>query len=284
MLLRLWKNWRRKARLLGNQHGGGDDRFLARQLFYPELQEQARSGQPQLQPYEGLSQIWQEYASRWQPDYAPFLDSLAKELGLELHSVLDLACGTGTLAGRLAPVAEEVVGIDSSEPMLVRAREMHSRLPSVRFVHGDFRQFQLNRHFDAAICAFNSLNYLQDARELRQMLDSVAKHLRSDGLFLFDTVTEQGMQALSGHFAHLPVGTRRMAMRCDYDLETRRETVQVILPTGVETHRRIPIGAEELLAAAEGSELEVFDYFSDALFPGRWLMGNCCFAVLRKRP
>lgn len=283
LIVRFWKNWRRKARLLASQHWKTSDGFIARELLYPELHQQALSGEPQLQPYEDLAEFWHEYSSLRQPDYAPFLASLASQFGLKIKCVLDLACGTGALAERLSMDFAEVVGVDLSEPMLAQARIRYATFSAVQFHKGDFRGFHLNHQFDAAICAFNSLNYLKDEGELRQVFDAVAKHLRPGGLFVFDTMTEHGMFCLSGCYAHFPVGNSRIAMRCDYDLENRRETVKVILPTGVEFHRRIPIGAEDVLAAANGSELEVIDYFSHAWIPDRWRMGMSCFAVLRKR-
>lgn len=283
LIVRFWNNWRRKDRLLASQFGGAKDHFLARDLSYSEYQKLEESGQPTLSPYEGLSEFWDDYASQVLPDYPTFLASLALQFDLKLNSILDLACGTGILSGQLKNLAAEVVGLDLSEPMLAQARERYGALPGVQFLQGNFRSFRIDRQFDAAICAFNSLNYLGHESELRQVFDAVAKHLQPGGLFLFDTITEHGMFCLSGCYAHIPLGACRLAMRCDYDLENRRETVQVYLPAGVEFHQRIPIGAKQILAAANGGDLEVIDYFCHAWIPDRWLMGRSCFAVLRKR-
>ena len=177
LIVRFWKNWRRKHKLLAS-HGYARDSFVARELFYSEYQELEESGQPTLLPYEGLSEFWDAYASQGLPDYPSFLASLVLQFGLKLDSILDLACGTGILSGQLKNLAAEVVGLDLSGPMLAQARERYGALPGIQFLQGDFRSFQIDRQFAAAICAFNSLNYLGNDSELRQVFDAVAKHLR----------------------------------------------------------------------------------------------------------
>src|SRR5919205_1669822 len=91
-------------------------------------------------------------------DYAPFYDGsgqirFAVLIGQYLDEVLarhpvggrralDLACGTGTLALILADAGWDVVGLDSSEPMLALARakaEDAGLAGRLTFVHGDMR-------------------------------------------------------------------------------------------------------------------------------------------------
>src|SRR5262249_8526045 len=158
-----------------------------------------------------------------------------------LRSILDLACGTGTLTMRLAEIAPEVIGLDASESMLIQARARCSTLSGVQFRRGDFCSFQLGRQFDAVVCAFNSLNYLTDIGELVAVFRSVALHLRPGGLFVFDSFTRKGMLSLSGLYLHTEVNGRRFAMRFDYDPRLRKERALVLLPAGIETHWRIPI-------------------------------------------
>jgi hypothetical protein len=91
------------------------------------------------------------------------------------------------------------------------------------------------------------------------------------------------MRVLSGYFLHVEVGRRRFVLRFSYDAERRKEESQVILPTGVEMHRRIPLDPIDVWTAAEGSGLEVEDYFSSAFWPRDWGSGYFCFFVLVKR-
>ncbi len=67
--------------------------------------------------------------------YPPALvDSLRAELGLDSSGqLLDVGCGPGSLTHLLAPLFEEVVGIDASAPIFTEARA-HAA-PNERFVH-----------------------------------------------------------------------------------------------------------------------------------------------------
>ena len=52
---------------------------------------------------------------------ADWLDRLFRKSRIPVHSVLDLACGTGTIACLLAQRGYEVIATDGSEEMLTQA-------------------------------------------------------------------------------------------------------------------------------------------------------------------
>jgi len=64
--------------------------------------------------------------------------------------VLDAACGTGRHATYLAAAGREVIGIDSSEAMLIRAR---AKLPGADLPLGDLAALPLDdRAVSGAVC------------------------------------------------------------------------------------------------------------------------------------
>ena len=64
--------------------------------------------------------------------------------------VLDVACGTGRHAARLAALGHDVTGIDGSPAMLARAR---AAVPSARLVDGPMAPLPFaDGEFDAALC------------------------------------------------------------------------------------------------------------------------------------
>jgi SAM-dependent methyltransferase len=66
-------------------------------------------------------------------------------LPAEWKRVLDFGCGAGRLSQALAEHADEVVGVDVSEPMLATARKLDRSSGKCRFVHNDrpdLRQFE----------------------------------------------------------------------------------------------------------------------------------------------
>lgn len=277
---RAWQTWRDKRRLIAPLLAFQSGRVFAHDLLFPELRPVRDAGGPELEPYRGLADAWDWYNSAQLPDYPSYLTALARRRGLVLRSVLDVACGTGLLSFRLGSAVEEVIGLDASEPMLTVARGRQRGT----FVRGDFRDFNLGRQFNAAVCASNSLNYVADRGDLGRAFAAVGRHLRPGGVFVFDTSTERLMRLLSGLYLHVEqAGGRRFVLQFNYDAERRRETSRAILPAGVETHRRIPLDPADVIAAAKGSGLEVEDYFSSALWPRGWGHGTFCFFVLVKR-
>jgi SAM-dependent methyltransferase len=142
----------------------------------------------------------------------------------------------------------------------------------------------LGRRFEAAVCSFNSLNYVGDLGELGAVFRSVADHLRPGGLFVFDTHTCAAMDRVSGMYLHAEAEGKRFAIHFDYDWRRLREKAVVLLRSGVEIHWRIPIDPTDVEAASEGSGLVVEDYFSSAFVPGRWYTGPTCFFVLSRGP
>jgi SAM-dependent methyltransferase len=254
--------------------------FFAKKLCFPECAENANH--PFLPPYEELAEVWNDYARPFQADYPAFLTALAHAKKFELRAILDLACGTGLLTTRLAQMTSEVVGLDTSEPMLAIARARSTELPGVRYILGDFRDFQMGQSFDAAVSACNSVNYVGNVAELAALFRSVAEHLQPVGRFVFDTTTEAGMKLLNGHYLHVRTKTKRFAIKFKYDNERRKEESAALLPSGTEIHCRIPIDPKDVEEACNGSGLVMEDFFSSALLPGRWYTGTKCFFVMRK--
>jgi SAM-dependent methyltransferase len=280
--MQVLRKWWAKARLEGVLSFPRTKLFYARRLRFPELAERLASRQPELRPYEGLAELWDAYAGQFPADYTAFLTRMARRRRVKLNSALDLACGTGTLTARLALNIPEVVGLDLSEPMLAKARERCSSLSQVRFFQGDFRNFHLRQQFDIVVCAFNSLNYVGNVAELHAVFRCAAEHLRPDGLFVFDTITNRGAKRLSGLYFHVRTNKGRFVIHWYHDRSNRKEESIVATSMGVEIHRRISIDPNDVEKAASGSGLIVDDYFSSTLIPGRWYIGTSCFFVLRK--
>ena len=101
--------------------------------------------------------------------------------------ILDLGCGTGGHAIRLATDGYEVTGLDLSSEMLARAREK-AAVAGVRLeLHrSDLRNFELNSTFDVALMMFAVLGYQNTNAAVRSTLDRARNHLVDRGLLIFD--------------------------------------------------------------------------------------------------
>jgi SAM-dependent methyltransferase len=105
-------------------------------------------------------------------------------------SVLDLACGTGTLALYFARLGLDVHAVDASAEMLARAgAKAEAEGLAVDFCQQDMRELDLAVSFDLVTCVYDSLNYLLDTSDLERTFRRVAAVLQPGGLFLFDVNT-----------------------------------------------------------------------------------------------
>jgi len=109
------------------------------------------------------------------------------------ESILELACGTGTILEGLHAHYRKT-GLDDSKAMLALATQ---RLPHATLIEGDMADFSLPDTFDVIFCTFNSINHLLSFKAWQSMFDSVYKQLRPKGLFIFDVNTTERMQALA---------------------------------------------------------------------------------------
>lgn len=87
----------------------------------------------------------------------------------DYHTVLELASGSGVLAGILKKQGKEVTASDISKEM----KEVATN------------NFDLHKKYDLILCVCDSINYLYE-EELEQMFKSVYKHLNDGGRFIFD--------------------------------------------------------------------------------------------------
>jgi SAM-dependent methyltransferase len=101
--------------------------------------------------------------------------------------ILDLGCGTGTHAICLAARGYEVVGVDRSAGMVAQARRKAASLsPRPSFYRGDIGDVEIEGVFDAALLMFAVLGYQTEDASVEAALRTAARHVRPDGLLLFD--------------------------------------------------------------------------------------------------
>lgn len=121
---------------------------------------------------------------------ADFLERLFRGSRIPVRSVLDLACGTGTIACLLAERGYEVIATDGSEEMLTQAAAKAAGLEAPPlFLHQAMPRLRLLQPVDAVVSTLDSLNYLTRERDLRETFCRVRRWLKPGGLFLFDVNT-----------------------------------------------------------------------------------------------
>ena len=112
-----------------------------------------------------------------------FYLALAREIG---GPVLDLGCGTGMLACRIAAEGLDVTGADPADGMLrvARARPGAER---VRWIKCRGQGLDLGRRFDLIYMTGHAFQMLLTDEDAVALLRAVANHLSERGRFAFDT-------------------------------------------------------------------------------------------------
>lgn len=130
---------------------------------------------------------------------ADFLERLFRKSRIPVCSVLDLACGTGTIACLLAERGYRVTAVDGSEEMLAQAAAKAAGLESPPlFIHQAMPRLRLLQPVDAAVSTLDSLNYLTRTRDLRETFRRVYRWLRPGGQFVFDVNTPCKLRRMDG--------------------------------------------------------------------------------------
>jgi SAM-dependent methyltransferase len=150
-------------------------------------------------------QILPPYYDRWQKSYGkdfstlifPRLIASVRAHRITGRTMVDIACGTGTLALLMARRGWDVFGVDASEGMLAQASEkLAGSSLRVELFRQDMRELALPRPVHLATSFFDSLNHLMTAADLGAAIRRVRKSVLPGGWFIFDTSTERCFTSL----------------------------------------------------------------------------------------
>lgn len=233
-------------------------------MLKPEKKE---SGTPSA-PYSQLSEIY-DYVMR-HVDYvhwADYVQSVFTRCKTTPETILELACGTGSMAEILTNRGYHVTGVDKSEGMVAVAqqRAAESGISAV-FKQGDMIDPPVpNDSCDAVLCLYDSINYLMDTDALNRMLTGVQARLHADGIFIFDACTE--------------INSRRF-----FDNEVDQESTDdfsYIRHSEYLAAERIQVNAFQLVFRHDGQIKTYFERHEQRIYPVEQLKKLCKEAGFR---
>ena len=146
-----------------------------------------------MESYTGFAEVYDLLMDNIPYDeWASYLAGLLEEYGVGTGLVAELGCGTGNITTRLAQRGYDMIGIDSSEEMLAIAREKQTEAEdesSILYLLQDMREIELYGTVNAVISICDSLNYIIEEEDLKQVFSLVNNYLEERGLFIFDLNT-----------------------------------------------------------------------------------------------
>lgn len=104
--------------------------------------------------------------------------------------LVDLACGTGSIAEAMARLGYDVIGIDNSDEMLgIAVEKKFEKGLNIQYLRQDMRYIDMFGTVDITICALDSLNHLPSIDDVKKVFERVAFFSETGGLFIFDVNT-----------------------------------------------------------------------------------------------
>jgi SAM-dependent methyltransferase len=128
--------------------------------------------------YDLIYSTFKDYISE-----ATQVAGLLRQLNPHCQTVLDVACGTGEHARLLAGHGFVVDGMDLDAAFVRIAEQKH---PAGRFFIADMSDFRLSQRYNAVLCLFGSIGYLQTLDRVRRAFTCFRDHMTADGIIVVE--------------------------------------------------------------------------------------------------
>ncbi len=133
------------------------------------------------------------------PGLYEYLTTILRHSGVTPNTVLDMACGTGSLSVLFAEHGSRCYGMDLSVDMLTRAcgKTQDMDNPPL-FLHGDMADFTLPEPVDVLVCMLDSFNYMATPEQGLSAISCFARAVRPGGMLIFDVRPPEQLRAFDG--------------------------------------------------------------------------------------
>ena len=208
--------------------------------------------------------------------WADYVQTLFQLSGVEVKTVLDVACGTGSLCLYLKELGFCVMGFDLSPEMILNGIKKAYRADNeFPMWCGDMERFAQRKPVDAIVCLYDSINYLMDHRQWTNVFSCAYNALIPSGLFIFDISTEANSlrhfqdHSEKGHGPNFKFTryskynqTKKVQVN-EFHIVWKNKPKQVL----VETHKQIVMSikdVEKLISKSKFSIMGIYDNVSTA--------------------
>ena len=119
-----------------------------------------------------------------------YILSFFEKNGIKLGTVLDLACGTGSMSIPFMKKGYNIIGLDYSEEMLeIASNRLFEAGNNFSLLKAKMQEFELSEKADVCICCLDSINHLNNINDVQATFKNVYDSLNNNGLFIFDVNT-----------------------------------------------------------------------------------------------
>ncbi|MCH7640098.1 MAG: class I SAM-dependent methyltransferase [Bacteroidetes bacterium] len=171
--------------------------------------------------------------------WAEYVFELLQQHHPAANDILELGCGTGSLALVLQPLGGySYHASDFSQEMLAVARRKtrQARIP-ISFEQMDFRAVPPKPQYDAILLLYDGINYITEPTEIAAVLEGAYRALRPGGVFIFDHSTPANSLLHSDGFDDAGQGGAFRFLRTSrYDADTQLHTTLFRLGVDGKTH------------------------------------------------
>ena len=128
--------------------------------------------------YDAMYQTFVDYNEEYQ-----FYNALIQENNCK--SILEIGSGTGNLAKRFQENNQDYKGLDYSKNMIAIAQQ---RNKNCLFIHGDMRDFNLEKAVDAILITGRSTSYLTSNDDINETFTCLVNNIKDEGIIIFDFI------------------------------------------------------------------------------------------------
>lgn len=210
--------------------------------------------------------------------WADYIDELLQLHHPDSEKILELACGTGSIALSLEEFGYyQILATDLSQEMIdvasLKAKQQDS---GVRFKTMSFHDINVNEQFDAIYTVFDSINYLHSGNEIIKLLEDCSEVLKPGGLFIFDFSTpKNSMEAVdylnneeagSGtlrFFRTSTYDTKKQIHTNEFEIEQLSEDGKQVIHRFKETHLQRVYSLDEMLSIVEQTSYHLVASYGD---------------------
>ena len=210
--------------------------------------------------------------------WADYIDELLQLHHTNPEKILELACGTGSIALSLFEFGYyEILATDLSQEMIdIASLKAKQKDSGVQFETMSFQNITVRQHFDAIYTVFDSINYLHSEKEIIKLLEDCSTVLKPFGLFIFDFSTPKNSMEAVNYLNNEEAGsgTLRFFRTSTYDIKKQVHTNEFeieelsqdgnqIINRFKETHLQRVYSLDEMLSIVEQTPYHLVASYGD---------------------